>query len=85
MLLSGLMSVNAMEVLAKIFFRLSYGVLSLYPAISQQGPDRFQELKPDRLVFFVISFMQLFLSAVVLILTFKCGKQKGNGLNKAEK
>jgi hypothetical protein len=79
MLLSGLISVIALTFLTKIFLQLSYTGLTLYPPLSQLGPDKFSELNPNTLFDFAAKFIlviQTLLFAGLLYLTFKWGQTK---------
>ncbi len=80
MLLSGLISVIGLTFLTRTFFQLSLAGLTLYPPLSQLGPDKFSELKPNPLFDFASKFITVIQTLLViglLYLIFKWGKCKG--------
>ena len=49
MLLSGILTISGLTILSRLFYQLSFAGLTLYPPLSQLGPDKFSELKPNHL------------------------------------
>jgi len=79
MLLSGILLVFGLTLLTKILYQLSFAGLTLYPPLSQLGPDKLSELKPNPLFDLTekfLEFLQILILIVLLFLTYKWGKMK---------
>ena len=79
MLLSGTFLVFGLTFLTKIFYQLSFAGLTLYPPLSQLGPDKLSELKPNPLFDFaakILMVIQILALTTLLYLTYCWGRMK---------
>jgi cytochrome c oxidase subunit 1 len=79
MLLSGILTISGLTILSRLFYQLSFAGLTLYPPLSQLGPDKFSELKPNHLFELatkILLIIQILVLTVLLYLTYSWGQLK---------